>query len=139
MDHEHAVATAERFLEAWNSQDVDRVLGCYTPDVLYRDPNTLGFVEGHEALGGYLTSLFGQWEMHWSLREAYPLRDAEGAAALWRASLRPAGGGTTVEVEGMDLALVEGDRLCRNDVYFDRAALAPLLAEATAEAGSAVR
>jgi hypothetical protein len=28
----------------------------------------------------------------------------------------------------MDLALVQGDRLSRNDVYFDRAALAPLAA-----------
>jgi hypothetical protein len=29
----------------------------------------------------------------------------------------------------MDLVLIEGDRLKRNEVYFDRAVLAPLLAE----------
>jgi ketosteroid isomerase-like protein len=132
MDHAQAVDLAERFLAAWNSQDVDRLLGCYTPDVRYRDPNTRGFVEGHEALGDYLGKLFEQWEMHWSLREAYPLRDVEGAGALWRASLRPAGTEASIEVEGMDLALVEGDRLSRNDVYFDRAALAPLFAASSA-------
>jgi ketosteroid isomerase-like protein len=139
MDHEHAVALAEGFLAAWNSQDVDRLLGCYTPDVRYRDPNTAGFVEGHEALGRYLTQLFDNWEMHWSLREAYPLRDVEGAGALWRATLRPTGGERSVEVEGMDLALLDGDRLSRNDVYFDRAALAPLFAGSVAGASGAVR
>ena len=29
----------------------------------------------------------------------------------------------TAEVEGMDLVLLEGRKLCRNEVYFDRAAL----------------
>lgn len=136
MDHERAIEVAEELLDAWNSQDVDRVLDCYTADVRYRDPNTRGFVEGADATRRYLTKLFGRWQMHWSLREAYPLRDEEGAAVLWRASLRLAHGETTVEVEGMDLALVEGERMHRNDVYFDRAALAPLLAEQPAEAGA---
>lgn len=30
------------FLAAWNSQDVERLLDCYTHDVRYRDPNTRG-------------------------------------------------------------------------------------------------
>ncbi len=33
-------AVATKFLEAWNSQDVEAVVACYTPDVVYRDPNT---------------------------------------------------------------------------------------------------
>ena len=136
MDQKHATEVAERMLEAWNSQDVDRVLGCYTADVRYRDPNTRGFVEGTEAMRRYLTKLFAGWRMHWSLLQAYPLRDTEGAVALWRTSFQRAGGETTVEIDGMDLALVGGERLRRNDVYFDRAALAPLLAERPAEAAA---
>ena len=133
MDRERAIEVSERFLDAWNSQDVDRVLDCYTADVRYRDPNTRGFVEGADALRRYLTKLFDRWQMHWSLREAYPLQGEEGSAVLWRATLRLKGGETTVSVDGMDLALMEGDRLRRNDVYFDRAALAQALAgEATA-------
>jgi ketosteroid isomerase-like protein len=136
MNHERATELAERLLEAWNSQDVDRVLDCYTADVRYRDPNTQGFVEGADAMRRYLTKLFGRWQMHWALREAYPLRDEEGAAVLWRASLRLAEGESTVEVEGMDLALVDGERMHRNDVYFDRAVLVSLLAEQPAETGA---
>jgi SnoaL-like protein len=139
MNHERVVELAERLLAAWNSQDVDRVLGCYTASARYRDPNTHGFVEGSEALRSYLTKLFDRWRMHWSVREAYPLSEAEGAAVLWRASFRLADGATTVEVDGIDLALLEGDRMYRNDVYFDRAALAPLLAEQRSDAGAAVR
>src|SRR5690349_4525469 len=116
MNQQNAIEVAERFLEAWNSQEVERVLDCYTENVRYRDPNTRGVVEGADALRRYLTRLFDQWHMHWALREAYPLGDAEGAAVLWRATLRPKSGGADVEIDGMDLALVDGDRLSRNDV-----------------------
>ena len=33
-----------------------------------------------------------------------------------------------VEADGMDIVLLEGDRIKRNEVYFDRAVLAPLFA-----------
>ena len=120
---------AERFLAAWNTQDVEQVIACYTEDVHYREPGTRGEgIRGHDAMRRYLRALFATWKMHWSLRELYPLKDGEGAAVLWRASLQKADGAKVVEVEGMDLVLLAGDRIKRNDVYFDRAALAPLLA-----------
>jgi hypothetical protein len=53
-------------------------------------------------------------------------------AGLWRASIRVPGGEESVEVDGMDLVLIEDGRLRRNEVYFDRAALAPLMADALA-------
>jgi hypothetical protein len=65
--------------------------------------------------------------MHWSARELFPLADADGAAVLWHASFRKPGGEQTVEADGMDLVVLEGDRVKRNEVYFDRAVLAPLI------------
>ncbi|MEB3906231.1 nuclear transport factor 2 family protein [Mycobacterium ulcerans] len=64
MHREQAIEPAERLLQAWNTQEVDRVVGRYTADVRYRDPNTRGFVEGPEALRHYLTKLFDRWRMH---------------------------------------------------------------------------
>jgi ketosteroid isomerase-like protein len=122
---------ARRILDAWNTQRVDRVVACYTPDLVYRDPNTRGEVRGAEAFGRYLTKLFGAWRMHWAPREVFVLEGGAGTAFLWRATLTPVGGNTGVEVEGMDLAIVEGERLKRNEVYFDRTALAPLLGAAS--------
>lgn len=127
MTREEIDALTARFLDAWNSQDVSRVLDCYTEDVLYRDPNTRGVVEGRAALGRYLTKLFGAWQMTWARREVFPLETEDGVAFLWRATFRRGEGTEVVTADGMDLALVRGDRLWRNDVYFDRALLGPLL------------
>lgn len=118
---------AEKFLDAWNAQDVDAVLSFYADNVTYRDPNTKGNVEGADAMRKYLTKLFASWTMRWSTREMYPLADKDGVAFLWRASIRKSDGTQTVEVDGMDLVLIEGGKVKRNDVYFDRAVLAPLL------------
>jgi len=127
MDEAQLETLSQRFLSAWNAQDVERVVACYTEDMLYRDPNTRGAVRGHDAMRRYLTKLFAAWRMSWSEREAYLLDGGQGCAFLWRASFRRAGGTETVEAEGMDLVLVEGERISRNEVYFDRSVLAPLL------------
>ena len=119
---------ARRVLDAWNTQRVERVLACYTADLVYRDPNTRGEVRGADAFGRYLSKLFATWRMHWAPREVFALEGANGTAFLWRARLSLVAADTGVDVEGMDLAILEGDRLKRNEVYFDRAVLAPLLA-----------
>jgi ketosteroid isomerase-like protein len=123
MDREEAMTLIESILSAWNSQDVDKVVSCYTRDCVYRDPNTRGAVEGQEALRRYLTRLFERWKMHWSLREFFPFADGSGGAFLWHAQLTPASGGKTAEIDGMDLAVVREGKLSRNEVYFDRMAL----------------
>jgi ketosteroid isomerase-like protein len=123
---------AREVLEAWNTQQVDRVVACYTPDLVYRDPNTRGAVLGADAFARYLTRLFAAWQMHWAPHEVFPLAGADGAAFSWRARLTLAGTDTGVDVEGIDLAILEGDRLKRNEVYFDRAVLVPLLAARSA-------
>jgi ketosteroid isomerase-like protein len=125
---ERHMALAEAFLGAWNTQDVESVVACYTPDVSYRDPNTRGEVIGADALRRYLAKLFGAWQMHWSLRAApFALAGQDGTAVLWRASFRRPGGTATVEADGMDLVLLEGDLIKRNEVYFDRAVILPLM------------
>ena len=71
----------------------------------------------------YLTKLFDRWQMHWTIKQVFPLADLDGSSALWRASLTARATGKTVEVDGMDLVLIEGGRVKRNEVYYDRARL----------------
>ena len=123
MDRQEALTLIETVLSAWNRQDVDAVISCYTDDCVYQDPNTRGPVVGHDALRRYLGRLFEAWKMHWSMREFHLFADGNGSAFLWDTQLTPASGGKTTEVSGMDLALVRGQQLCRNEVYFDRMAL----------------
>lgn len=132
-------AIARRVLDAWNAHDVERVVACYTPDLVYRDPNTRGEVRGADALRRYLRKMFATWRMHWTAREIFPFAGTDGTATLWHASLQPLASDSAIEVDGMDLVLLEGDRLKRNEVYFDRAALAALLTDsstATSRPGS---
>ncbi len=127
MDTQTMARLTGAFLEAWNAQDVERVVACYTEDLVYRDPNTRGPVEGAAAMRRYLTKLFAGWKMHWDKREAHLFEGGGGCAFLWRATFQRTGGTERVTVDGMDLVEVRGERLSRNEVYFDRAALAPLL------------
>lgn len=126
MTREEMLSHGERFLEAWNTQDVEAVVSFYSEDVSYRDPNTKGDVRGADAMRRYLTKLFSIWTMHWSLREVYPLKETDGAAVLWHATFKRAGETQTVEADGMDLVLYNGEKVKRNDVYFDRAVFAAL-------------
>lgn len=126
MNRAHLDGLIAKFLDAWTAQEVERVLDCYTEDLRYRDPNTRGEVEGRPAMRRYLTKLFAAWQMTWARREVFVLEDAPGVAFLWRATFRRPGGEKIVQADGMDLAILRGDRLVRNEVYFDRAVLAPL-------------
>jgi len=127
MDKAKATELAEKILSTWNAQDVEAVVGCYTEDMVYIDPNTRGEVQGADAMRRYLRKLFSSWEMRWTLREAYPLAELEGAAVLWHATFSKSGSDKTVETDGMDFVLVRGDQIERNEVRFDRAVLAPLM------------
>lgn len=121
------LSLCEAFLAAWNSQDVERVVATYTGDVRYQDPNTRGTVEGADALRRYLTKLFASWTMTWTLREAHLHDGGHGCAVLWHATFRKPGDPTVVEADGMDHVEVRDGRIARNEVYFDRTVLAPLL------------
>lgn len=124
---------ARDFLGAWNTQDVNAVLACYTADVNYRDPNTRGVIIGAEPMSRYLRKLFANWQMHWELRDLYPLdspdatNNREGAVVRWTATLRRADRDKEVQVDGMDLVLLRDGSIAVNEVQFDRAALVPLL------------
>ncbi len=123
MNRKEGLELADKFLSAWNSQDIEQVLNCYTEDCIYLDPNTQGPVKGHDSLRKYLTNLLAHWKMHWSLREYFLFDNENGGAFLWHAKLTPSTGGKTSEIDGMDLIIVRGDIICRNEVYFDRAAI----------------
>lgn len=127
MDEKKMVEISRAFLDAWDSQDPERVLACYTDDVYYVDPNTRGAIRGAEDLRRYLVKLFAAWDMKWSLKEAHLFEGGDGCAALWRARISKPGGETAVELDGMDLIMVRGEKIERNEVHFDRTVLMPLL------------
>ena len=127
MLDKHKTDLVQTFMDAWNRQDVEKVAGCYAEDLAYIDPNTRGEIATQQALRRYLTKLFSLWKMHWSVRDIHVFKDIDGAGARWHATFQVAAGGKVVETDGMDFILFEGDKIKRNEVYFDRTALAALL------------
>ena len=116
-------------MSARNKQDVEAVVACYTEDLVYVDPNTHGAIDNPQAMRRYLTKLFSVWEMHWSTRSVHLLKEMNGATVRWHATFKRSGEKEIVEVDGMDLVIYEGDRIKRNEVYFDRTLLMPLMSK----------
>ncbi len=127
MDKAALTDFSVHFLDCWTSQDVGSVLSCYTDDLVYLDPNTRGEIRGGDAFGRYLAKLFSAWRMEWKFRDAHPHLNGDDFTLLWRGSFMKPGGGITVEADGMDLVQVKDGLITRNEVYFDRSALAELM------------
>lgn len=127
MEQAQITAFAEKFLSAWNTQEINRVLECYSDGLCYRDPGTAEPIHGSEAFQTYLGKLFAKWTMHWAFREGYPLAGQDGCVLLWHARFQKTGKSECVEVDGMDLVLLRDGKIIRNEVYFDRIPLLPLI------------
>jgi hypothetical protein len=118
---------AGHVLDAWNSQDVERVVETYAQEFSYVDPDTRGAITDRDALRRFLTKLFANVRAHTTAREALPLSGGDGVALLWSATVSLAAGDKRVEVDGVDIVRLDGERIADHQIYFDRAALAPLL------------
>jgi len=104
----------ERFnadwLRAWTDKDVERLLGFYAEDCVYKDPQTAGLT-GHPALRAYLTGLFGATPaMTYAPDEVWPI--SNGFCGRWYCDIE--GGG---RLRGFDLVVLRGDRIILNEVY----------------------
>lgn len=99
------------WLRAWTEKDVERLLGFYASDCVYKDPQVPAGLTGHEALRGYLTGLFGATPaMTYNPDEVWPIPG--GFCGRWYCDIE--GGG---RMRGFDLVILEGERIVLNEVY----------------------
>jgi ketosteroid isomerase-like protein len=116
----------QRFIDGWNSHDAETLLACYADDMTYWDAAT-GEIVGKEAFRAYLLELFHTWQMRWTLKEAIPLGDRNGVVARWQAVFqKKRNRENSVELDGLDLVLLDGELVTRNEIYFNLGALAQL-------------
>ena len=111
---------ADAFLAAWNTCDIEKIAACYTENLVYCDPNITGEIKDQVSFKRYLKKLLAVWDMTYTTKEVFPLKDLNGYAFLWRAVIGKSGKRDEIEIEGMDLVVMEGDLISRNEVYFDR-------------------
>jgi ketosteroid isomerase-like protein len=111
---------ADRWLPAWTGNDPELLISFYTEDVIYLDPVVPQGLQGRVAVLRYFRALLAKnpsWV--WTQREAVPMEN--GFVNLWHARFPLADG--EVEIEGVCLVFLRGDRIYRNEVYFDRTKL----------------
>lgn len=115
----------ERWLPLWTGNRPEALVEVYAENASYRDPARPAGLRGREALLAYFRKLLAvnpNWV--WTADAVFPI---EGGFALrWKARIPV--GAAVVEETGLDLVLVEGGLVTRNEVYFDRTALLAMIA-----------
>jgi steroid delta-isomerase-like uncharacterized protein len=130
VDLDFVAGFAERWADAWNSHQPDRVLELMTEDVVYHDSGWPRTMHGHGDVREFLTSLWrGMPDLEFGMVEGPFLHPAEPAATFyWRGTgtftgpLDPPGfapTGARLEIEGFDLQEYRDGRVCRLRIVTD--------------------
>lgn len=113
------------WIDAW-SNDLQKLLMYYHPDALYYDPSLPEPIQGQQAIRSYFGALFRNFPgWKWEITELF--LTAKGCTVKWKA-LFPIDG-RNVTLKGLDIVEMEGDKIIRNEVYFDRTELLKALYE----------
>jgi hypothetical protein len=100
-----------RWLAAWTAKDVERLVGFYAEDCVYKDPQTTGGLQGRAALRGYLEGLFAATPaMTYTPDEVWPI--AGGFCGRWYCDVA-----SGARMRGFDLVLLKGELIGLNEVY----------------------
>lgn len=121
MQHNDALEFCQEWLAAWTGNQPERLIEFYAEGAYYRDPARPGGLRGHAEIYPYFVKLLAAnpaWT--WQPLEVFPTE--RGFSLKWQAAI-PVGARTVVEI-GLDLVELADRRITRNEVYFDRLALA---------------
>lgn len=120
---------AERYVEAWNEHDPQRIVDCFAPGGTYEDPATGGALTG-EAIADYARGLFEAFpDVRFDVRSTGQLGENR-LASEWTMrgthrgpyrNLPPTG--SSVELPGTDVLELGDGRIESLRGYFDRQAL----------------
>lgn len=123
-------AALERFCDdwfrAWAGNEPKRLLDYYADDATYVDPARPGGIMDRGDLAAYFEKLLdANPGMVWTRDRLFEIPG--GFVVQWTARI-PVNGREIVE-RGMDLVLLKGRRILRNEVYFDRSRWLAALAQ----------
>ena len=119
------MSIVQKFATAFNRQDVDGLLGCFTPTATYRD-TFYGEHGGPAALRAMFERMFREGkDYRWTMDAV--VESATRAAAEWTFSyvvtdVVPRSVGRHIRFRGMSLFQLEGDRIAAYREYFDKGA-----------------
>ncbi len=116
----------KHWLDAWTGNRPEVLLRFYSEDALYLDPARPRGLQGYDELRPYFEKLLAAnptWV--WEVVEVFPTE--HGFVLKWRATI-PVGSEIIIE-HGLDIVEWDGEKVTRNEVYFDRTKLLAALAK----------
>jgi hypothetical protein len=105
------------WLNAWSGNQPERLLAYYSENTFYYDPAFPNGLKGKTELKNYFTKLLAanpQWK--WEAVEVFST--AKGFTLKWKATVPVKN--LTISFYGLDIVELEGNKISRNEVYFDR-------------------
>jgi steroid delta-isomerase-like uncharacterized protein len=116
------MSVVREFEQAFNRQDVDALLACFTERATYRD-NFYGDHAGKDGLRSMFQRMFREGhDYHWSMEvvvETPGTAAAEWSFAYVVSEAVPRSAGRKIRFTGMSVFELEGGRIARYREYFD--------------------
>jgi taurine dehydrogenase small subunit len=104
----------ERYNDAWNAHDVDAIVACHAPEMVFENHTAAERVEG-EAVRDHIAGIFENWpDLKFRGRRTYA-RDGL-VVSEWTASATDRDG-RRLEWDGIDVFPFENGLILRKDVY----------------------
>ena len=117
MNKDELLKFCSEWLAAWTGNNPDALLSFYHDEALYIDPANREGLSGHKEMSKYLERLLAaNPEWIWKPVEVLPIET--GAVVKWECEIPV--GQETIHETGLDIVEIDGDKITRNEVYFDR-------------------
>ncbi|MHA2046812.1 MAG: nuclear transport factor 2 family protein [Candidatus Thorarchaeota archaeon] len=120
MEKDELFDFCKKWLAAWTGNKPKELLKFYHEDALYIDPAKKEGLRGHKEIGRYferLLAVYPDWT--WTPVEFIPIE--HGVVLKWKCSI-PIDNEVITEI-GLDIVEFKGEKISRNEVYFDRTRL----------------
>jgi ketosteroid isomerase-like protein len=115
MPQEDIHALIARHDEGWNAQDLDAVMACYTPGIVFTNYNAGEVAEGASAVREHIGGIFAGWpDLRFRGRRLYV--SPEFAVSEWTATATTRDG-RRLEWDGVDVFPIHDGLIARKDVY----------------------
>jgi uncharacterized protein (TIGR02246 family) len=105
----------ERHDAGWNDQDLDAIMACYSPDIVFTNHNAGESAAGAHAVREHLAGIFASWPDLRFRGRRLQVCDAF-AVSEWTATATHADG-RRLEWDGVDVFPITDGLIARKDVY----------------------